>query len=94
MYVSNQEEEYHQTVAKPLKVIASFSDQGKIRPIYIEYDGFTVKVEEILRQRAMNDWGVKALEFVLSYTVGELRREVKIRYALETHIWYLPVRNL
>lgn len=92
--ISNLEEDYKYTVSKPLKVIASFSDTGNIRPLYVEYENCTVKINGVLKISPMNDWGVKCVEFLCTYDLDGRYREIKIRYALSEHIWYLPVRNL
>lgn len=92
--ISIPEEDYKYTVAKPLKVIASFYNKGHIMPLYAEYEGYTIKIDEVLKTKEINDWGLRGIEFLCSYMLGDRRREIKIRYALKEHIWYLPTRNL
>lgn len=86
------EEDIQHAFPKSLRVIASFSSDGRIRPLYAEYEDYTIKIDRVIQEKEVVDLGVDAIEYLCSYVQEDRRRDIRIRYAIEFHRWYLPTR--
>lgn len=67
-------------------VIASFNDDGQIRPLYVGIDGERLKVSSSRVRRCF----AGQVEFYCKLTVGDTLKPVLLTYYLNECIWTIP----
>lgn len=85
---TNEEELF--SPSKPLKVIASFSIDGNIKPLYVENEeGNRIRVDRITSCKK-DGYGTEArLEFTCLYTVDDMQKGMTVKYNIHSHVWFL-----
>lgn len=67
----------------PVPIIASFSDKGKICPLYIKVDGERYHIESYRVINNIHPW----LSFQCRITANNLRKEFELSFHEELHLW-------
>lgn len=74
----------------PISVIASFSKDGGVKPLYFRYDTPTqtmdVKIEDV---KVVNPLPLVASDFSCTVSVGDRQNTVVLRYMKREERWFL-----
>lgn len=69
----------------PVPVIASFSPDGKVRPLYLKWDGESVKILGC-KIRREHEW---AILFECVYEQYGLEKNIILYFNLRDHAWFI-----
>lgn len=67
-------------------VIASFNDEGQIKPLYVGIDGERYKVQSYWIRRSFSN----QIEFQCKLIVGDTLKIIIITYYLNECVWTIP----
>lgn len=70
----------------PIPVIASFSKEGKMVPIYISVEGIRIKIDNI---KSHQIYAVNGDRFKCEITNGRYVQEIELFYHKNSNIWTL-----
>ena len=71
---------------KTVPVIASFNDEGQIKPLYVGIDGERYKVHSYWVRRSFSN----QIEFQCKLIVGDTLKIIIITYYLNECVWTIP----
>lgn len=69
----------------PVPVIANFSNDGKVCPLYFAAEGIRIKIDNIKWQKGNNIY----LEFHCEITLSDRVEEIRLVYYFRNHVWGL-----
>ncbi len=71
---------------KPIKVMATFYQDGKIEPIKFRLDDDVVNVQKVVKTYEEKIVGNKRIVFVCQHNNADL---YELKYELDSKVWYL-----
>lgn len=74
----------------PVPVIATFSKDGKILPLYFSVEGIRLKIDHIKWQNEQNLWGN---QYRCEVTLGDRVEEVDLYYYKKNSIWTMKKKE-
>lgn len=74
-----------------LPVIASFDAKGHIRPLYMNYQGLRLKIDNI---KCVNKVTSNQIEFICETTLSDYVKTVYLMYHTDYRVWSLNLRRL
>ena len=69
-------------------VIASFSSEGSIKPLYVSIDAVQLKIESCIREPQKN--GDKWIVFRCTAIDDNFRKQIKLHYYTAEPAWFVP----
>ena len=69
-------------------VIASFSSEGSIKPLYVSIDAVRLKIESCIREPQKS--GDKWIIFSCTAIDGKFRKQIKLHYYTTEPAWFVP----
>lgn len=76
----------------PIDVVATFNIEGKLKPNYIRLEDeshtlHTYPIKNIEFSKDENYAGISSILFVCYIIVDDIKKQIKLRYVIETHKW-------
>lgn len=69
----------------PVPVIATFSKEGEVRPLYFSAEGIRIKIDNIKWKQRRVDY----IEFRCEITLSDRVEEIRLYYYTKEQIWTL-----